>query len=216
MQSILIIEDHIETRKWLVSIVQEAFSEPKIEEASTLEQGYACLQSATPSVILIDISLPDGSGLEFVNYAQQNLPDSYVVVTTIYDDDDHLFSAFRSGASGYLLKDEPRKTLVDGLSGIMSGKPPLSSAITRRLLRHFQQAGNASIVSPLSGREEEVLTLMAKGMGRNEIAELLGVSINTAASHIKSIYRKLNVSGRVEATIEAVKMGLVSGNSKRD
>ncbi|MEX2367648.1 MAG: LuxR C-terminal-related transcriptional regulator, partial [Pseudohongiellaceae bacterium] len=92
--------------------------------------------------------------------------------------------------------------------------PPLTPAIARKILRHFQQADSKATDNPLSEREQEVLVLLAKGMGRNDIAELLDVSAHTAAGHTKSIYRKLNVSGRVEATLEAVKMGLVSGMHK--
>lgn len=216
MQHVLVIEDHVETRQWLVAIVKEAFSDPVVKEAGTLEQAYACLETFIPSVMLVDLSLPDGSGIELLSHAQQHLVETYLVVTTIYDDDHHLFSALKTGASGYLLKDQPRHTLVEALSGIMTGKPPLTPAIARRILRHFQQVEDKTTDNPLSEREKEVLVLLAKGMGRSDIAELLEVSAHTAAGHTKSIYRKLNVSGRVEATLEAVKMGLVTGMQKND
>lgn len=216
MQHVLVIEDHVETRQWLVAIVREAFSDPVVEEAGTLEQAYACLQSFIPSVMLVDLSLPDGSGIDLLAYARHHLVETYLVVTTIYDDDHHLFSALKAGASGYLLKDQPRHTLMEALSGIMTGKPPLTPAIARRILRHFQQVEDKTAGNPLSEREKEVLVLLAKGMGRSDIAELLDVSAHTAAGHTKAIYRKLNVSGRVEATLEAVKMGLVTGIQKND
>ncbi|MHA7879700.1 MAG: response regulator [Saccharospirillum sp.] len=214
MQKVFVIEDHLETREWLVSIVRESFHQPDIAEAGTVEQSLNWLASNTPSLTLVDLSLPDGSGMEIIRLLDERFPENYIVVTTIFDDDRHLFNALRAGASGYLLKDQPRQSLIDSLTGIMSGRPPLSPAIARRMLRHFQQDGSGGHESPLSDREQEVLTLLAKGMGRNDIAALLDVSINTAASHIKSIYRKLNVSGRAEATLQAVKMGLVSGNQK--
>lgn len=214
MQKVFIVEDHLETREWLVSIVKESFDNPDIAEAGTVESSFRWLEQNTPSLSLVDLSLPDGNGLDLIKHLSEHFPENYIVVTTIFDDDRHLFNALRAGASGYLLKDQPRKSMIESLSGIMSGKPPLSPAIARRMLRHFQQEVGSSNETPLSEREAEVLTLLAKGMGRNDIAELLEVSVNTAASHIKSIYRKLNVSGRAEATLHAVKMGLVSGNMK--
>ena len=214
MQKVFIVEDHLETREWLVSIVKESFDNPDIAEAGTVESSFRWLEQNTPSLSLVDLSLPDGNGLDLIKHLSEHFPENYIVVTTIFDDDRHLFNALRAGASGYLLKDQPRTAMIESLSGIMSGKPPLSPAIARRMLRHFQQEVGSSNETPLSEREAEVLTLLAKGMGRNDIAELLEVSVNTAASHIKSIYRKLNVSGRAEATLHAVKMGLVSGNMK--
>lgn len=214
MQRVFIIEDHLETREWLVSIVRESFDNPEIAQTGTVEGSYRWLEQNSPSLTLVDLSLPDGNGLDLIRYLNEHFPENYIVVTTIFDDDRHLFNALSAGASGYLLKDQPRKTMVESLSGIMSGKPPLSPAIARRMLRHFQQDSGSANKTPLSERESEVLTLLAKGMGRNEVAELLDVSVNTAASHIKSIYRKLNVSGRAEATLHAVKMGLVSANIK--
>lgn len=212
MRRVLIVEDHLETRDWLRSIVEEAFDKPVVHEAGTLEQTYLLLSEHTPSLALIDLSLPDGNGLDIVLHLQRQCSETLLVVTTIFDDDRHLFNALRAGASGYLLKDQPKSALVDSLSGILSGRPPLSPAIARRILRHFQQE-KVPVQTPLSEREEEVLLLLVKGFGRSEIAELLQVSVNTAASHIKSIYRKLNVSGRAEATMQAVKLGLVSSEN---
>lgn len=215
MKIVLVVEDHLETREWLVSIVREAFDSPVVAESGTIEESYKWLESNRPSLSLVDLSLPDGSGLELINHLSTKFPENYTVVTTIYDDDDHIFNALQAGASGYLLKDQTRSSMIEGLAGIMSGKPPLNPAIARRMMRYFQQQRPASEDIRLSAREEEVLTLLAKGMGRSQIAQLLEVSTNTAASHIKSIYRKLNVSGRAEATLQAVRLGLVSGSSKQ-
>lgn len=149
--------------------------------AGTLEQAYACLETFIPSVMLVDLSLPDGSGIDLLAYARQHLDETYLVVTTIYDDDHYLFSALKAGGSGYLLKDQPRHTLMEALPGIMAGKPPLTPAIARRILRHFQQVENKTADNPLSEREKEVMVLLSKGMGRSDIAELLDVSAQTAA-----------------------------------
>lgn len=210
MQRVLIVEDHRETRQWLAEICREAFATTVIDEADTLARAQRLLDDIVPSLALVDLSLPDGSGMAILHRLCRDHPETYPVVTTIFDDDRHLFSALRAGASGYLLKDQPRSSMVAGLLGITRGQPPLSPGVARRMLRYFQQEATASgATTPLSEREEEVLGLLAKGLGRVEIAELLGVSVNTAATHTKTIYRKLNVSGRAEATLEAARLGIV-------
>ena len=210
MQSVLIIEDHLETRGWLSRIVTDTFPETVVDEAGTLEQAREQVSANIYNLALVDLSLPDGSGIRLLEELQHRCPDTFLVVTTIFDDDQHLFDSLRAGASGYLLKDQPARVIAEALAGIASGKPPLTPAIARRILRHFQQPEVRSDPRPsLSDRELEVLALLAKGMARNDIARLLDISANTAAGHIKSIYRKLNVSGRAEATLEAVQMGLI-------
>lgn len=155
--------------------------------------------------------MPDGSGIDLVREISQNSPDTYCVIATIYDDDDHLFAALQAGAQGYLLKEQPKGELLKRLQGILLGEPPLSPAVARRVLRHFQKEvqNNPKQSTKLSNRETEVLTLIAKGLNRTDIAELLGITSNTAAGYIKTIYQKLNISSRAEATLEASRMGLV-------
>lgn len=216
MQQVLIVEDHQETREWLADICREAFGTPVIEEAGTLARARALLDSTVPSLALVDLSLPDGSGMEVLHRLCRDYPETYSVVTTIFDDDQHLFSALRAGACGYLLKDQPRDSMVDSLVGITSGRPPLNPGVARRILRHFQQSTpDTEATTAMSEREEEVLGMLAKGLGRGEIAELLNVSANTIASHTKTIYRKLNVSGRAEATLEAARLGIVHYHDER-
>ncbi|WP_323752719.1 response regulator transcription factor [Marinobacter sp.] len=209
MQNILVIEDHQETREWLVSIVEATFSDADVFQVGTLEQAYSWLSTNKANLAIVDLSLPDGNGKELLIHLKVHSPETYLVVATIFDDDKHLFEALRAGANGYLLKDQPRKAIIDSLSGIVNGSPPLTPAIARRILRQFQQPETKSTGTALSEREKEVLFLLAKGYGRSDISDLLGVSVNTAATHIKAIYRKLGVSGRAEATLEAVRMGVV-------
>ncbi|MFO8142804.1 MAG: response regulator transcription factor [Marinobacter sp.] len=215
MQQVLIVEDHLETRAWLAAIAEKAMQSPEIYQAGTLEQAHRLLPDIFPTLALIDLSLPDGSGMSLLSHLRKERPEAYLVVATIFDDDRHLFEALKAGANGYLLKDQPTNSMIDSLAGIMEGKPPLSPTIARRILRHFQRDAEqtpATSDNPLSEREQEVLQLLAKGMGRTDIARLLDMSANTAASHTKSIYRKLNVSGRAEATLRAVQLGLVPGS----
>lgn len=215
MKNALIVEDHEDTRTWLTQVLQEAYPGASIAQAATLRQGMTLSEEESFNLALVDISLPDGSGIELLSHLSQVAPETYLVVTTIFDDDKHLFAALQAGAQGYLLKDQPRRRLVEQLSAVVRGEPPLSPGIARRILRFFtqQQAGGRGPVAvppvKLTARETDVLTLLAKGLNRNEIAETLGITGNTAAGYIKVIYQKLNVTGRAEAALQAARMGLV-------
>ena len=141
-----------------------------------------------------------------------------MVVATIHDDDDHLFHALQAGAQGYLLKDLPTDWLAAQLRGIAQGQPPLSPAIARRLLRHFQAPALVNAQMPelaapaatdLSTRESEVLGLLAQGVRIADIGVALGISRHTVGDHVKNIYRKLNITSRAEAALQARHLGLI-------
>ncbi len=211
MESALILEDHPPTRDWLGEVVTEAFGELELATADTLAQGLALIGRRSFDLAVVDLGLPDGRGSQLVAELNRTAPQTLAVVATIFDDDRHLFDAITVGAHGYLLKEEPREQLVARLAGIQRGEPPLSPAIARRLLRHFTQdepesAGGGVV---LSRRELEVLDLLSRGFNRSEIADCLAISVHTAAGHMKSVYRKLHVSGRAEAVREGIRRGLI-------
>lgn len=126
----------------------------------------------------------------------------------MYDDDQHLFAALHAGASGYLLKDMPAAQFIAQLRALERGEPPLSPAIARRMIQHFNQQ-SAQPPNDLTPREEEVLRLIAKGYTLNQVAELLALSPHTVSGYIKTLYRKLDIRTRAEATLEATRLGLV-------
>jgi len=187
-------------------------------------------------LVLVDLELPDGNGMELL--AELARYPATKIVTTLYSDDDHLFPALQCGADGYLLKEDRFEVLVEELQKIVRGQPPLSPAIARRLLTHFRHgpaaSGSAAVTVPaplasgfqssrpvpmgrgapldherLTPRESEVLTYLSKGFTIKEIASLMGIKWFTVNDHIKSIYKKLNVSSRAEAAVLASKQGLV-------
>jgi DNA-binding NarL/FixJ family response regulator len=145
-------------------------------------------------------------------------PSALSVVVTIYDDDDHLFPALQAGAFGYLLKEQPQDTLITQLVRMTQGEPPLSPAIARRVLAYFAQAHQRRVQAvqaieneiALTERETDVLMRVSKGFTLPEISKQLGISRHTVADHVKAIYRKLGVSSRAEAALEAVRRGIVS------
>ena len=199
-----------------------------------LAGGASGLHGADPfKLILVDLELPDGNGMDLL--AELAHYPATKIVTTLYSDDDHLFPALQRGADGYLLKEDRFEVLVEELQKIVCGQPPLSPAIARRLLTHFRSgsdgeagAGGAGLSSAafttskpvplvdkpldherLTPRESEVLTYLSKGFTIKEIANLMGIKWFTVNDHIKSIYKKLNVSSRAEAAVLASKQGLV-------
>lgn len=217
MQTALIVEDLPEIRNWLGQVARAAFPELNVITAARLDQALACVQQNTFDLALIDLGLPDGSGIDVVSALRRHQPQALPVVVTIYDDDGHLFPALQAGAFGYLLKEQPQDALVAQLLRMTQGEPPLSPPIARRVLAHFASASHRrdSLVRQLENevslteRETDVLQRVAKGYTLPEIAAQFGLSKHTIADHIKQVYRKLNVSSRAEAALEAARRGLV-------
>ncbi len=216
MERILILEDNPSTLQWLSELTHEGFPGATVVTAQTLEAAREQLDGGL-NLALIDLSLPDGSGIELVTELHEKHPDTYAVVTTIYDDDSHVFAAIKAGAKGYLLKDQPKELLIEQLKGIAWGNPPLSPSVSRRLLRYLSSGDpQARHDGPrLTERELEVLSLMSRGFNRQDIGRALDITPNTAAGYIKTIYRKLNVSGKAEAIREAMSLGLVDPDESR-
>lgn len=208
----LVVEDVASAAAWLSGLLQEVFA-CEIYVAASVREGRRKMSMYQPDLVLVDLGLPDGSGIELLRFAAQQFPECLRVVTTIYADDEHLFAALRAGVQGYLLKDEPDAKVRRALKSIADGEPPLSSLVAQRMLAAFgapaQAQNDGQEEEALSPREREVLMLIAKGMRLPEVAEMLGISRNTAAGYIKSVYRKLGVSSRAEAALKAANLGLV-------
>lgn len=232
--NVLIVEDNPVARSFLCRVVRESFSDAiAIKEVADLESARRQVREPTGNagatngafrLILVDLELPDGSGLELLSELAQY--PATKVVTTLYSDDDHLFPALQRGADGYLLKEDRFEVLVEELQKIVRGQPPLSPAIARRLLAHFRNGAGGTVADSglrpalaaatsravslqaaathpeadrLTPRESEVLTYLSKGFTIKEIANLMGIKWFTVNDHIKSIYKKLDVSSRAEA-----------------
>lgn len=214
----LVVDDLPEARSWLCDALEHAFPGIDMRAAGSLRSAREALlrePAWRPDIALIDLGLPDGSGTDLITELRARDPGVVTVVTTIFDDDSHLFGALKVGADGYVLKDQSRGQLVDMLAGIHAGQPPLSPSIARKLLQVFQEPKQSAAhpETQLTSREQEVLTLIAKGYTVGRVAELLGITRNTAAGYVKSIYRKLNVSSRAEATLAATRQGLIGLDS---
>lgn len=219
MKQVLILEDLKDAQRWLTEAVLTSFPEAQVHCCDTLGSAIAWLDGKKPELCLIDLRLPDGSGVDFIRHCSSVVPSAHKVVTTIYDDDIHLFPAIQAGANGYLLKDEPRHVIAHALRKLATGTPPLSPQITQRMMNYFQQVRTTpmeqlqrreqqDIAGGLSSREKQVLAVIAQGFKTAEAADLLSVSYHTAARHIKNIYAKLHINSRAEAVQEALRLGL--------
>ncbi|MFI0546196.1 MAG: LuxR C-terminal-related transcriptional regulator [Brachymonas sp.] len=231
----LIVEDLPQTARWLEQVVAQAFPALQVRHAASVQAAKTllaayCQAGAPPlQLILLDLGLPDGCGGDLLPWLAEHLPQTAAVVATIYDDDAHVFAALAAGAKGYLLKDESADALVQYLGRITRGEPPLSPAIARRILLHFQtpaasvgaaparpqdapeflNSEQAQLQGVLSPRERQTLQWIAQGYTVAECAKKLELSPNTVAGYVKSIYYKLQISTRAEATREAIKRGLI-------
>ena len=217
MKHILLLEDLPEIRAWLKTLALQVFPGAQISESARIHDALELVNAVRFDVAMVDLGLPDGSGVEVVQALREKQPDVQSVVVTIHDDDDHLFPALQAGAFGYLLKEQSREQLAEQLHRISQGEPPLSPSIARRVIQYFtaqsrmQPVQQPDTVTPhvqLTDRENEVLLRVAKGFTLPEIGVQLNLSRHTIADYVKQIYRKLNVSSRAEAALEAQRLGL--------
>ncbi len=208
---VLIVEDMPATRNWLAEMVGEAFPGAELREASGFAEGLKiCEREAGFGMALVDLFLPDGPGLEVIRRLVVRHPEAQRIVVTVAGDDAALVTALAAGAQGYLLKDQPREVLVRQLAQAVQGIPAISPSVARRIMDHFRLTGPCDKKEDLlSQREREVLGLIARGLRIADAARALGMAEGTAASHVKSIYRKLDIGSRAEAALHASRMGLI-------
>ena len=208
MKQILIVEDLSETRRWLSEIVGEAFPDCEVHEAASMRAGIAQAATRDYDLALIDLGLPDGSGLDVLRNLRLLRSETICVVTTVMGDDASIVGALSAGAEGYLLKEQAQDLLVRQLRQMAQGIPALSPSVARRIMEHFRRTGPAAPKSNLTAREREVLALIGRGLRNGEVAEALALSEYTVAGYIKDIYRKLGISSRAEASWHAARLGL--------
>jgi DNA-binding NarL/FixJ family response regulator len=212
---VLIVEDQPQVCRWLCGLVGEAFPGLSVLPAADLATARTAVRRFAGSfrLVLVDLGLPDGSGVDLIAELHGSHPRLPVVVTTVHDDDGHLFAALRAGAAGYLLKEQPDAVLLHQLRRLADGEPPLSPRMARRMLAYFQRPA-APMLPPEEGgavltpRETEVLACIGRGLRVAEAAQALGLTPNTVASYIKSLYAKLSIRSRAEAALEAARRGL--------
>ncbi|MCC2637371.1 MAG: response regulator protein [Moraxellaceae bacterium] len=211
---VLIVEDQAHIAVRMCDLLQDALPNAQAAIAGSLQQARALLARDAWTLALVDLGLPDGSGLDLITHIRQQHAGISVVVITVHDDDEHLFAALAAGAQGYLLKEQTDDMLVLQLRLWSQGQPPLSPRMATRILEHFRReaapVSSAAAAVSLTPRESEVLRCIGRGLRVHETALLLGVADSTVMSFVKSIYSKLNISSRAEAALEAARRGLTT------
>lgn len=210
MSRLLIIEDAPDSAVWMRDRLRVVWGDASlIDIAPTLRQARQLLERSVYDVVILDLSLPDGSGLDLLREQQPRNGATCFIVATIHDDDEHLFGALRAGAKGYLLKERPARDIENALRGLQEGTPPLSAPVALRMMEFFASPQAAAPAEPLTGRERDVLALIAQGLSVVEAAARLSLSVHTVRGYVKEIYRKLGISSRAEASLRASRMGLI-------
>ncbi|RKF46721.1 response regulator transcription factor [Paraburkholderia fungorum] len=203
----------------LSKVVQAAPDMRLTGVAGSRAAGLALLNGAPADVLLIDLGLPDGSGIDVIRAGARKWAGCNIMVRTSFVDETHVMRSIKAGATGYLLKDSPVAGMVEEIRSLASGGSPISPIIARQILTHFRQGGTrraagkelaAASSSLLSVREKEVLGFITKGFTTKEIAKLLQLSQFTVRTFVRRIYSKLKVTSKAEAIFEARTLGLVA------
>ncbi|MCV3764698.1 response regulator transcription factor [Rhizobium sp. TRM95796] len=219
-RSVLVVEDNQEVRAGICAALPAAFAGMDCTGVATVAEARHLLftrqaQGRGFDLALIDIGLSDGSGVDVIRLIADQMPDTFPIVITIFDNDRTLFDALAAGARGYILKSATMSGLINQLKRIDEGEPPLSPQMAHRMMAHFRRFPQPSLqeavgnAEALTQREQEVLTLLGKGLTAQDIAVALSITRNTCTTHIKAIYRKLSISSRAEAALEADRRGLL-------
>ena len=205
---VLIVEDQEIFANSLQVSVMDLLKPDDLRIVDTVSAATRALTECAPDLVMLDLGLPDGHGFDVIAACQKLPRPPVIIVLTIFDDDGNLFEALRRGVEGYVLKEESGATLRQLVCDILEGRPPLSPSIARRVLSHFAVNPETSVDS-LTDRERTILQLLAKGCTVARTAERLGISAHTVQHHVKSLYRKLDVSSRAEMARAAVDMGIL-------
>jgi DNA-binding NarL/FixJ family response regulator len=217
LRTVFIVEDDELTRQSLVRRITEAGVDLQVTtQVGTCREIRAALDVSRPAVLLVDLGLPDGDGLDIIRESTQRFPDVLIMVITVFGDELRVVAAIKAGAAGYLLKDDAAVGIGEAIRQLLAGGSPISPAIARHLIRHFRDdpAREPTINAiRLTAREMEILTLASKGYSYGETAGLLGLTASTVSSYTKNIYEKLAVGSRSEAIYEATRMGLINSQS---
>jgi DNA-binding NarL/FixJ family response regulator len=214
--TVLLVEDDDHTRGRLAAVVDGHPRLRLLAAVGSVAEARAALARTLPDVLLTDIGLPDGTGIDLVRDLRERQAPTLSMVITVFGDEQHVVAAIEAGALGYLLKDGSPDSIGTAILELLEGGSPISAPIARYLLKRFRpaatdvrQPGEAGNLPRLSEREREVLTLIVKGFSYAEAARLMGISPHTVTAHVRSIYGKLEVHSRGEAVYEALQLGLV-------
>ena len=215
--SVALVEDDPAVRQRFKASIEKHPNLLWLGEAASVREGKTLALNTSPRVLLVDLGLPDGSGMEIIQAVSQKQPNTEIMVVSMFVDEGHVTQAIEAGASGYILKDTDDLGLAEHIIQLCDGGSPMSPMIARHLLKRMQAAevntkkkfDDASEAALLTRREMQLLKLLARGYTYREVAEDLTVSSHTVNSHIKNLYRKLSVKTKNEAVFTATRQGII-------
>lgn len=210
--TITLVEDDIDVRNRLVKLLEEHEQFNLLDATGTMAEGLKALKQHKPDVLLTDIGLPDGSGIEIIKAIEKWHLDCHAMVISGFQDENIVFKALQAGAQAYILKHDESTKITDAILTMIDGGAPISPMIARLMLRKFQMPQRLEEKTPeaLTERQVKILQLVSQGFSSKEIAEKLGIRYYTVTTHIKNIYHKLQVNSRTEALHEAIRLGLIT------
>ena len=213
MIRVAIIEDDPTMRGLLCEAIGNCEDMLVTDQANNVATATGMIEAGGYDVLLCDLGLPDGNGINLIRQEALTGRDTDILVITMFANQNKVLGAVQAGARGYLLKDERIENCLDAIRNIRKGGSPISPIIARQLLKQVRPVAvepPPPMAAPLSEREYEVLNLLSRGFSNAECADILTISTNTIGTHIKNIYRKLEVNSRAEALFEASSQGLLS------
>jgi DNA-binding NarL/FixJ family response regulator len=211
-----LVEDNIRTRSRIAKLLTDSLSDVRITQLGNLNAALSFAAMAKQDYWLIDLGLPDGSGVDLIRFVRQRFEQANILVISVFGDVENIIRSIQAGADGYLLKDAIDKDLVQAIHAIGLGGTPLSPMIASRLLERMLPTSAAQnsndepqIAEPLTLRETELLGLLARGYKYAEVSQLMDIGLSTVQTHVRRIYNKLAVNSRVEAVFEAKALGIL-------
>jgi DNA-binding NarL/FixJ family response regulator len=212
---IIVVEDTKTVRNMLVALLEGQTHNKVVAAVGRVEEALEYLANHCADLVILDLCLPGLSYDSAVRAIKIVSPDMDILVFTVSEEDEKVFSALKAGATGYILKTAEHQQIIAALDEIKAGGSPMSPSIARKVLREFQghavQEELQEMISPLSNRETEILDLLYRGLNITQIADKLFISPYTVHTHIKKIYTKLHVNSRSQAIYEAIKNRLIKG-----
>ncbi|MGO9476682.1 MAG: response regulator [Limisphaerales bacterium] len=198
--TVSIVEDNDKLRGTLARLLDRSDGFRCLSQYGNAEDALKDLPQVRPNVVLMDINLPGMNGVECVRQLKQLIPETQIMMLTVYEDTENIFNALAAGAGGYMLKRTSSKELLEAVQAVHSGGSPMTMHIARKVVQSFQRsAASVQTTENLSEREQQVLDLLSQGLIYKEISEKLGISYETVHTYIRRIYEKLQVRTRTEA-----------------
>ena len=206
---VLTVDDHLVVRQGIRMLLDTDHSIQIVGEADSGQDAVRQAEALRPDVILMDLVMPNGDGIEAIADIKRSISNAKIIVFTTFGDEPRAKAAMEAGAGGYLLKDADGDALLQAIHAVRRGEMPIHARVAPHLMKNHTQGQGMRGISHLTGREKEVLQLVAQGLSNKAVAEALNLSAGTVKIHVSNILNKLNVSTRTEASVLALQSGLI-------